>query len=138
LQEHLGEFEARGIRVVAISVDPPGVTREHARKQGYTYTFLSDAQGEVVRRYDLLHPGGGPHGTDIARPGDFLIDPAGTVRWANLTEDYRIRPRPEEILRLFDELARPRSSTGSRAPSLSAPAESSIVRRLLPTFLQGS
>ncbi len=87
--------------MVAISVDRPEVTREHCRKQGYTYTFLSDVNREVIRRYDLVHKGGGPGG-DIARPAEFLIDSTGTVRWVNLTEDYRVRARPDQILEVLD------------------------------------
>lgn len=92
--------------MVAIGVDPPEVTREHAKKQGYTYLFLSDAQAEVIRRYDLLHEDGGPGQADIARPAEFLIDSAGTIRWVNLTDDYRVRARPEQILSVLDELGR--------------------------------
>lgn len=92
------------MRVVAISVDPPEVTRGHTRKQGYTYTFLSDPKAEVIRRYDLLHPNGSPEGKDIARPAEFLLDPSGTIRWANLTEDFHVRARPEQVLKAIDEL----------------------------------
>jgi hypothetical protein len=34
----------------------------------------------------------------VARPAEFLLDRTGTVRWRNLTEDYRVRARPKEIL----------------------------------------
>jgi peroxiredoxin len=84
---------------VAISVDAPDVTRAHARKVGYTYTFLSDRDASVIRRYDLLHPGAGERGGDVARPAEFLLDRNGVVRWRNLTEDFRVRARPEEILK---------------------------------------
>ncbi len=103
-QEQLADFTSRSIRVVAISVDPPEVTRNHCQKRGYTYTFLSDAKAEVIRRYDLLHQGGDPHGADIARPAEFLVDPTGTVRWVNLTESISVRARPEQVLKALDEL----------------------------------
>lgn len=44
-------------------------------------------------------------GKDIARPAEFLIDPSGTVRWVDLTEDYRVRAKPETVLQAFDKLA---------------------------------
>ncbi len=94
------------MQIVAISVDPPEVTREHCRKQGYTYTFLSDERLVAIRRYDLLHRDGGPSGSDIARPGEFLIDSSGTIRWVNLTEDIRVRARPEQVVKLLDQLGR--------------------------------
>lgn len=103
-QERLPEFEARGIRPVAVSVDPAETTRGHIAKMGWTYTFLSDPKAEAIRRYDLLHEMGGQAG-DISRPGEFLIDPTGTVRWVDLTENYWVRTRPETVLGVFDELA---------------------------------
>ena len=86
-----------------MSVDPPATTRDHLAQMGWTYTFLSDEKTEVIRRYDLLHSGGGQEG-DIARPAEILVDPRGTVRWRDLTEDYWKRARPEAVLAAFDEL----------------------------------
>jgi peroxiredoxin len=103
-QQRLSDFDARGIRVVAISVDPVDTNQRHCRKMGFTYPFLSDAKTEVIRRYDLLHRGGGPKGADISRPAEFLIDSAGIIRWVNLTESIGVRARPEEVLQAFDEL----------------------------------
>jgi hypothetical protein len=45
----------------------------------------------AIRRYDLLHAFDDPtlpaisgkKGANIARPAEFLIDPSGTIRWAN-------------------------------------------------------
>jgi peroxiredoxin len=67
-------------------------------KAGYTFTFLSDPGAETIRRYDLAHAGAGIDGRDIARPAEFLLDSTGTVRWVNLTENYWVRARPEQIL----------------------------------------
>ena len=103
-QQHLSEFNAHAVRVVAISVDAPEVTRRHCQKLGFTFTFLCDTKAEVVRAYDLLHKGGGPNGADIARPAEFLIDSAGTVRWVNLTDSVTVRARPEQVLKVCDEL----------------------------------
>jgi len=83
---------------VAISVDSPEVSRNLMQQAGYTFPFLSDQQAEVIRRYDLLHAGAGENGADIARPAEFLVDKTGTVRWINLTENYFVRARPEDVL----------------------------------------
>jgi len=105
----LPKFSERNVRLLAISIDPVEVTARHCEKQGYTFLFLSDPKAEVIRRYDLLHPGG-RGGEDIARPGEFLLDPSGVVRWVNLTENFRVRPKGEEILKVLDDL-------GVKAPS---------------------
>jgi peroxiredoxin len=52
----------------------------------------------VIRRYDLLHKGAGVNGHDIARPAEFLLDSAGVIRWINLTDDIRVRARPNKML----------------------------------------
>ena len=87
-----------GVRPVAISIDSPEESRNLSQQQGYTFTILSDPNAEVIRRYDLVHAGAGENGKDIARPAEFLIDSSGTVRWVNLTENYMVRARPEQIL----------------------------------------
>jgi peroxiredoxin len=103
-QQSLPEFESHGIHVVAISVDTPEINRRQRQKLGHTYTFLSDPNAQVIRRYDLLHRAAGPKGTDIARPAEFLIDSDGIVRWVNLTENIAVRARPEQVLKAFDEM----------------------------------
>jgi len=92
------------VRVAAISVDSVETNREHCRRQGYTFTLLSDPKAEAIRAYDLLHPGAGPGGGDVARPAEFLIDATGTVRWAQFTESYMVRARPETVLKAIDEI----------------------------------
>ena len=83
-------------------MDSPSTNREHLAKTGWTYTFLSDPKAQVIRSYDLLHA---VDGQEIARPAELLIDPAGTVRWVDLTEDFRVRTRPETVLEVYDRLA---------------------------------
>jgi len=103
-EKALPEFDARRIRVIAISVDSPAESENLRQSQGYTFPILSDAHDEVIRRWDLVHAHGGPDGTDIARPGEFLIDPSGKVRWVNLTEDFIVRARPQEALAAIDAM----------------------------------
>lgn len=79
-------------------MDTPEASRDLSAKAGYTYTFLSDPKAEVIRQYDILHRGAGPNGQDIARPAEYLLDASGTIRWLNLTEDHRVRARPEQII----------------------------------------
>jgi len=104
-QQRLPEFEARGIRLVGISVDPPEINRRQSQKRGYTFPLLSDPKVHVIRRYDVLHPGAGPKGVDIARPAEFLLDSNGIVRWVNLTDNIAVRARPEQVLEALNQLS---------------------------------
>jgi peroxiredoxin len=51
-----------------------------------------------------LHKGAGVNGHDIARPAEFLIDSSGVIRWINLTDDLRVRARPEQMLQAAKSL----------------------------------
>jgi peroxiredoxin len=86
------------VQPVAISVDTPEESGDLAKKAGYTFPLLSDRNADVIKRYDLLHKGAGEGGRDIARPAEFLVDRNGVVRWRNLTEDFRVRATPEQML----------------------------------------
>jgi peroxiredoxin len=98
IERALPQLEDVGIRPVAISVDTPEESRKLRNDQGYTFPILSDPKTEAIRSYDLLHAGAGANGGDVARPAEFLIDSSGTVRWVNLTENYWVRARPEQII----------------------------------------
>jgi peroxiredoxin len=108
-QAHLDEFRKRGVEVAAISVDSNAESRKLCQSQGYTFTFLSDPKTEVIRQYGVLHPGAAESGRDIARPAEFLIDGSGAIRWVNLTDDIRVRARPEVVLQEIDHLIGGRS-----------------------------
>lgn len=104
IERQLSQIQAVGIRPVAISVDAPEVSRDLARKAGYTFPVLSDPRAETIRLYDVVHAGAGENGRDIARPAEFLVDSSGTVRWVNLTENYWVRARPEQIIAAAEAL----------------------------------
>jgi mycoredoxin-dependent peroxiredoxin len=103
-QRRLADFDAWGIRIVGISVDPPDINQRQSQKLGYTFPLLSDPNAKVIRRYDVLHPGVGPRGADIARPAEFLLDSNGIVSWVNLTENIAVRARPEQLLDAFNQI----------------------------------
>ena len=104
IERQLSQIRAVGIRPVAISVDAPEVSRDLVRKAGYTFPVLSDPKAQTIRRYDLVHAGAGVTGEDIARPAEFLVDSSGTVRWVNLTDNYWVRARPEQIIAAAEAL----------------------------------
>ena len=90
--------------MIAISVDSPADSARLRRSQGYTFPILSDEHEDVIRKWDLVHARGRQDGADISRPAEFLIDPAGKVRWVNLTEDFVVRARPEAALAAIDAM----------------------------------
>jgi peroxiredoxin len=98
----LPEFNARRIRIVAVSIDSPDVSEHLRQVTGYSFPILCDTQLQVIRAWDLVHPHAGIRGADIARPAEFLLDANRKVLWRDLTDDYLIRTRPEQVLRASD------------------------------------
>lgn len=103
LEESKAEFAKRGVRLVAVSVDPPATSKKLAAEQGYSYVFLSDEKGEVLRQWDLLHAEA-HEGHDISRPAEFLIDSGGVIRWRNLSGDFIVRMDADEALVAIDDV----------------------------------
>jgi peroxiredoxin len=62
-----------------------------------SFPILADTERRVLDAYDLRHDAGSPGGP-IARPATFVIDRDGIVRWRDLTDNYRLRPSPDDVL----------------------------------------
>jgi peroxiredoxin len=103
-ERRLSEFATRGVQVAAITVDSPAESRKLCASEGYTFPILSDPKAETIRAYGVLHAGGGEAGRDIARPAEFLLDQAGTIRWENLTGNVFARLWPETALHAIDAM----------------------------------
>jgi peroxiredoxin len=84
--------------VVAVSVDTIEENVRLAERLGLEFPILSDVQEEAIRTWGLVHENGKPGGGAISRPAIFLIGPDGTISWRRLTDDYRVRVRPEDVL----------------------------------------
>ena len=67
-------------------------------KLGLEFPILSDRGRETITAYGLLHHGASIDGSNIARPATLIIDADGRVRWRKLTENWRVRVRPDEII----------------------------------------
>ncbi len=99
MQSRHDEFRELGVELVAISSADTEAHAELARKIGATFPILSDPGGAVSSAYGVLHAGGNPFGGgDIARPGVFVIDRDRRIRHAFVTENWRVRERPEGLL----------------------------------------
>ncbi|GAC1393922.1 MAG: hypothetical protein NVSMB47_02070 [Polyangiales bacterium] len=71
LQTRVGELEALGYGLCAVSVDLPDVSRDLAQRLGLTFPLLSDSGREVIERYGVFNreeKGG------IAYPATFVLD----------------------------------------------------------------
>ncbi|HEX6420568.1 MAG TPA: peroxiredoxin [Acidimicrobiales bacterium] len=96
-----GEFEKRGVKVLALSVDPVDSHRgwmpdiADATGNEVNFPIIADPDRKVSELYDMIHPGEGD--TSTVR-SVFVIGPDNKVK---LTLTY-----PKSIGRNFDELLR--------------------------------
>lgn len=101
-----GEFARRGVKPIAVSVDP--VDSHHKwvgdinETQDTTVTFpiLADADRKVATLYDMIHPNSLVNATVRSV---FVIDPKKTVR-LTLTYPASTGRNFDEILRVIDSL----------------------------------
>ena len=99
------------VRLFAISVDPPDVSKELAAKlaaDGHGeigFPLLSDPDHRTIDAYGLHDPAyDGEKFAGIPHPAVYVIDKNGIVAWAKVESNYRERPRNEEIRAALDSL----------------------------------
>lgn len=74
-----------GARVIAVSGDPPELTRERFQQNGaFAFPVLCDPGNEVARDYKVFRGAADPSAADQLRHATFIIDKTGSVQWVNL------------------------------------------------------
>ncbi len=94
------------MKLVAVSVESVADNNKLAVDLNLNFPLLSDSDLTLIRELGMVHEGQGPGGTDIARPGTFLIDRRQRLVWMNTTSLLRHRPDPEEILAEVNKLGK--------------------------------
>jgi alkyl hydroperoxide reductase subunit AhpC len=101
-----GEFAARNVKAIAVSVDPVEDHRGWAPDIGevggteLNFPIIADPDRAVAELYDMIHPGEGD--TSTVR-SVFIIDPAGKIRLV-LTYPKSVGRNFTEIVRVIDAL----------------------------------
>jgi peroxiredoxin len=96
------DIRAAGAELVAISVDGVDDNRKVVEKLDLDFPILSDSNRETIAAYGVVHRGGGIDGGDIARPATLLIGSDGRVAWRNLTDNWRVRLRPDALIEALE------------------------------------
>lgn len=79
LRDSIEDFEAAGVRLLAVSCDPVFSLRAWSEQQGFGFDLLSDfwPHGAAASAFGVFDD---EHGK--AMRGSFLVDADGTVRWS--------------------------------------------------------
>ena len=99
------------MRLYAISVDPPDVSNDFAKKIAsdgkgeVNFPILSDPDHKVIDAYGLRDPAyEGQKFYGIPHPAVYVIDKTGKVAWTKIESNYRERPTNQEIRGALDAL----------------------------------
>jgi peroxiredoxin len=99
------------VKLYAISVDPPDVSKDFARKIAadgkgeLKFPILSDPDHKIIDEYGLRDPA--YQGTEyfgIPHPAVYVIGKTGKVAWTKIESNYRERPANQEIRGALDAL----------------------------------
>ena len=97
MQSIIEDIRALNGVILALSADTAQDNEKLSRRKGLDFVLLADPELKAIDDYGLRHSNGGPYG-DVARPATFIIDSDGRIVWRNLTDNWRVRVRPEPVL----------------------------------------
>lgn len=99
------------MKLYAISVDPPDVSKDFAAKLGsdgkgaFTFPILSDPDHKIIDAYGLRDPAyEGSKYYGIPHPAVYVIGKTGKVAWLKVESNYRSRPANDEIRAALNSL----------------------------------
>ena len=98
MQSRIRAIHEADAEVLAISVDPVEANRKVVEKLKLEFPILSDPDWVAIDAYHVRHEGASMEGNDIARPAVFILDRRGVVQWRDVTDNWRVRVRPETVL----------------------------------------
>ncbi len=103
-RDRMAELEKANATVVAISVDSPFSLKEFKSKYNLNFTLLSDFNKEVIKMYDVVLPD--LLGLkELAKRAVFILDKDGVIRYKWVSDDPRVEPDYEEVIRKTHEIA---------------------------------
>jgi peroxiredoxin len=105
------ELSRRGISVVLVSPQPHENTRALAKKFDVSFQFMVDAHNRAATKLGILAASGTPKGlevlgyeSDTVMPTVVITDAKGRILFADLTDNYRVRPEPGVFLAALDNI----------------------------------
>lgn len=103
------ELEKRGVNMILVSPQPHKYTASLAKKFQVGFHFLVDKGNQVAQQLSIFSKNGLPFGfqvlgyhSDTVMPTIIITDKNGKILFADLTDNYRVRPEPSTFLKVLD------------------------------------
>lgn len=118
-QQALPDIHALGAELVAVSPQTPDKSQSTAEVDGLAFPVLSDKGNQVARRFRLvfrvpddvyrayegfginLETANGDATHELPMPGTYVVDRDGTIRFAYVNADYRVRAPVQRLLQVL-------------------------------------
>lgn len=92
-------------QVVGVSVNDPFSNKGFTEKNRLPFPILSDYKREVIKQWGLeLADFAGLKGYMVAKRSIFILDEAGTVRYAWVSDNPAVEPNYEEIQKALEQI----------------------------------
>ena len=123
LQREIGAITDAGVTLVAISPNAPDASLGLIDKHELTFPVLSDAENRVAKQFNIVYEMDSglvdyyrDHDRNIAEmngsqvwelpvPATYVIDTSGTIRYAFVDLNHRVRAEPADVVAVAVELA---------------------------------
>lgn len=106
------ELEKRNVNMVFISPQSHRHTKSLAKKFGLNFNYLVDPKNKVAKQLQIFSKNGLPMGfqvlgydSDTVMPTVIITNRDGKIVFADLTNNYRVRPEPETFFKILDASA---------------------------------
>lgn len=98
MQSRYTQIRELDAEIIAVCTDSPEDNARVAKNAGLGFSILSDPDLKMIDAYGVRHEGASIDGDDVARPAVFIINKNGQVVWRMITDNYRVRVRPETVI----------------------------------------
>lgn len=110
IAKHYKELKNKDVNLLMISPQPKKYSLMLSKKLDLGLTFLIDHDNRAAKKLGILSKNGIPAGfqllgfdSDTVMPTVVITDERGKIIYADLTDNYRVRPEPNTFLKILDQ-----------------------------------
>lgn len=110
IAEQYKTLAEKGVKVLLVSPQPHKHTASLAKKFDVPFKFLVDKDNTAAKTLNIESIGGTPLGMEVfgydgdtVMPTVLITDANGKIIFADLTDNYRVRPEPETFINVLNQ-----------------------------------
>ena len=106
-RDDLAQFEDLGATVFGISTDTSYALERFRKEEGLTFGLISDNDGAIIEAYDIVDDESFAYKgmTGVATRSVFVVDDAGTIRYAWIADNPGQEPDYEAVVSAVESAA---------------------------------